>query len=244
MDRKSVSGYCFYHYGCLVSWSSQKQKVIASSSTEAEYYSPSYALREALWIRLFITSLQLSLPTPFPLLCDNQSAIRLANSDVSSPCSKHIDVQYHFIREKIEDGTFETSWIPTADMTADIFTKSLPFPAFSRHCSALGILPLPWKQFFLSLFLFFCLSSVRTRWGCIGPYGLSCPDLVTHSLLFFDLRLLDFLRHMWFSIPYIPTTPLSFSLSCHFLPDTKVHYSPSYFLTILTIHVVAHLMAR
>ena len=143
MDRKSVSGYCFYHYGCLVSWSSQKQKVIASSSTEAEYYSPSYALREALWIRLFITSLQLSLPTPFPLLCDNQSAIRLANSDVSSPCSKHIDVQYHFIREKIEDGTFETSWIPTADMTADIFTKSLPFPAFSRHCSALGILPLP-----------------------------------------------------------------------------------------------------
>jgi hypothetical protein len=142
-DRKSVSGYCFYHYGCLVSWSAQKQKIIASSSTEAEYYSLSYALREGLWIRLFLTSLQLPLPTPFPLLCDNQSAITLANCDTNSPRSKHIDVRYHFIREKIEDGTFETSWIPTADMTADIFTKPLPFPAFSRHRLALGVVPLP-----------------------------------------------------------------------------------------------------
>jgi hypothetical protein len=142
-DRKSVSGYCFYMHGCLISWSAQKQKIIASSSTEAEYYSLSYALREGLWIRLFLTSLQLPIPTPFPLLCDNQSAIKLANSDTSSSRSKHIDVRYHFIREKIEDGTFETSWIPTADMTADIFTKPLPFPAFSKHRSALGVVPLP-----------------------------------------------------------------------------------------------------
>ena len=55
-DRKSVSGYCFYLHGCLISWSTQKQKVIASSSTEAEYYSLSYALCEGLWIRLFLTS--------------------------------------------------------------------------------------------------------------------------------------------------------------------------------------------
>jgi hypothetical protein len=142
-DRKSVSGYCFYMHGCLISWSAQKQKIIASSSTEAEYYSLSYALREGLWIHLFLTSLQLPIPTPFPLLCDNQSAIKLANSDTSSSRSKHINVRYHFIHEKIEDGTFETSWIPTADMTADIFTKPLPFPVFSKHHSALGVVPLP-----------------------------------------------------------------------------------------------------
>jgi len=142
-DRKSVLGYCFYMHGCLISWSAQKQKIIASSSTEAEYYSLSYALREGLWIRLFLTSLQLPIPTPFPLLCDNQSTIKLANSDTSSSRSKHINVQYHFIHEKIEDGMFETLWIPTADMTADIFTKPLPFPMFSKHRSALGIVPLP-----------------------------------------------------------------------------------------------------
>jgi len=142
-DRKSILGYCFYTHECLISWSAQKQKIIASSSTEAEYYSLSYALREGLWIRLFLTSLQLPIPTPFPLLCDNQSAIKLANSNTSSSRSKHIDVRYHFICEKIEDGTFETSWIPTANMTADIFTKPLPFPAFSKHRSALGVVPLP-----------------------------------------------------------------------------------------------------
>jgi transposase InsO family protein len=142
-DRKSVSGYCFYLHGCLISWSAQKQKVIASSSTEAEYYSLSYALREGLWIRLFLTSLQLPIPTPFPLLCDNQSAIKLANSDTSSSRSKHIDVRYHFICKKIEDGTFVTTWIPTGDMTADIFTKPLPFPSFSKHRRALGIVPVP-----------------------------------------------------------------------------------------------------
>lgn len=58
-DQKSISGYCFYLHGCLISWSAQKQKVISSSSTEAEYYSLSYALRKGLWIRLFLTSLQL-----------------------------------------------------------------------------------------------------------------------------------------------------------------------------------------
>lgn len=142
-DRKSVSGYAFYQYGCLISWSSQKQKVIASSSTEAEYYSLLYTLCEALWIRLFLTSILLPHPTPFPLLCDNQSAITLTNSDTNSPQSKHIDVRYHFIHEKIEDGTFETSWILTADMTADIFTKPLPFPAFSKHCLALGVVSIP-----------------------------------------------------------------------------------------------------
>ena len=83
-DRKSISGYCFYMHGCLISWSAQKQKIIASSSTEAEYYALSYALREGLWIRLFLTSLQMPIPTPFPLLCDNQSAIKLANSNTSS----------------------------------------------------------------------------------------------------------------------------------------------------------------
>ena len=138
-DQKSISGYCFYFHSCLISWSAQKQKVIALSSTEAEYYSLSYTLCKGLWICLFLTSLQLPVPTPFPLLCNNQSAIKLANSDTSSSHSKHISIWYHFICEKIEDGTFITSWIPTAD----IFTKPLPLPSFSKHHLALSIVPIP-----------------------------------------------------------------------------------------------------
>jgi len=141
---KSVSGYCFYMHRCLIFWSAQKkQKIIVSSSTKAEYYSLSYALHKVLWIHLFLTFLWLPIPTPFPLLCDNQSAIKLANSNTSSSQSKHIDVSYHFICEKIEDGIFETFWISTADMIADIFMKPLLFPVFSKHHLALGVVPLP-----------------------------------------------------------------------------------------------------
>lgn len=142
-DRKSVSGYAFFCFGSLVSWSSSRQKVVAASSTDSEYYAMSNAVREALWIRLFLTINHFPVPKPFPLFSDNQSAITIANkpNHVNSSRSKHIDVRYHFIRERIDDGTFETIWLPTADMTADIFTKPLPVPSFEKHRAALGIVP-------------------------------------------------------------------------------------------------------
>jgi hypothetical protein len=138
-DRKSISGYCFYFMNSLVSWSAVKQCSISLSSTEAEYYSMTHALKEALWIRLFLTLLSLPVPRPFPLLSDNQSACALANNSVISSRSKHIDVRHHFIREHIADGTFCTTWIPTADMPADIFTKPLSLPLFLKHRSSLGL---------------------------------------------------------------------------------------------------------
>lgn len=120
-----------------------------------EYYSLSYALHKGLWIHLFLTSLQLPIPTPFPLLCNNQSAIKLTNSNINSSWSKHIDVQYHFICKNIEDETFITTWILIGDMTTDIFTKPLLFPSFSKHRQALGIIPVLWFLLFCYLHFFF-----------------------------------------------------------------------------------------
>jgi hypothetical protein len=61
------------------------------------------------------------------------------NSPAISARSKHIDIRHHFIRDLIKAGSFSTTWIPTADMPADIFTKALPFVAFSRHRDILGL---------------------------------------------------------------------------------------------------------
>ena len=108
VDRKSISGYSFYFQGSLVSWSAVKQKFIALSLTEAEYYAMTHAFKEA-------------------------------HSPAISTWSKHIDIRHHFIRDLVQDGSFSTTWIPTADMPADIFTKALPFPVFSRHCDVLGL---------------------------------------------------------------------------------------------------------
>jgi hypothetical protein len=139
-DRRSISGYCFYFLNSLVSWSSTKQKTVSLSSTESEYYAMTHAMKEALWIRLFLTIHRLPIPKPFPLLCDNQSALALIESEAISSRSKHIDVRYHFIREHIAEGSFHTNWIPTSDMTADILTKPLLPPLFLKHRNSLGLI--------------------------------------------------------------------------------------------------------
>jgi len=139
IDRKSISGYSFFFQGSLVSWSAVKQKAIALSSTEAEYYAMAYAFKEALWLHSFLSLLKLPVPRPFPILSDNQATCALSTSLVISARSKHIDIRHHFIRDLIHDGSFSTTWIPTVDMPADIFTKALPFVSFSRHRDVLGL---------------------------------------------------------------------------------------------------------
>lgn len=101
-----------------------------------------HALREALWVRLFLVLLRLPVPRPFPIASDNQSTLFIANSDSVSTRSKHIDIKYHFIRSQLDDGTFTTVWVPTGDMIADIFTKSLPIDLHYKHCPSLGLTPL------------------------------------------------------------------------------------------------------
>ena len=139
IDWKSISGYSFYFQGSLVSWSAVKQKLIALSSTEAEYYAMAHAFKEALWLRTFLELLHLPVPRPFPILSDNQAACSLSNSSAISARSKHIDIRHHFLRDHVQAGSFTTSWVPTEDMPADIFTKPLPLVHFSRHRDVLGL---------------------------------------------------------------------------------------------------------
>ena len=131
--RRSISGFCFFFQGSLVSWSAVKQRTIALSSTEAEYYALTHAFKEALWLRIFLTLLNLPVPHPFPVFSDNQAAISLSSSTSVSSRSKHIDIRYHFLRSHVSDGSFTITWIPSSDMPADLFTQLLSDPAFSRH---------------------------------------------------------------------------------------------------------------
>ena len=96
-DRKSISGYSFYFEGSLISWSAVKQKSIALSSTEAEYYAMTHAFKEAIWLRSFLQFLKFPIPKPFPILCNNQAACSLSNSPAISARSKHIDIRHHFL---------------------------------------------------------------------------------------------------------------------------------------------------
>ena len=138
-DRKSISGYSFFFLSSLVSWSTVKQKSIALSSTEAEYYVMTHAFKEALCLRVFLGFLNLPVPHPFPILSDNQAVCSLSTSTAISARSKHIDIRHHFIRTHVLDGSFVTTWVPTADMPADIFTKPLSSILFLCHRDVLGL---------------------------------------------------------------------------------------------------------
>ena len=123
--RRSTTGYLFKLAGGLVCWSSKRQATVAGSTTEAEYMAAATAVKEALGLRNLLSDFSISV-TPISIMADNQSAIKLLRNPISSLKTKHIDVVYHFTREKVMRGDITFSYVKTDDMLADIMTKGLP----------------------------------------------------------------------------------------------------------------------
>ena len=111
---------------------------MAASTTEAEYMAAAYAIKEALWLRTLLTELGMDLST-ISIYADNQSAIKLLKNPVLSMRSKHIDVIYHFARERVARKDIAFLYIPTDKMVADALTKSLPSTKFSFCRCAMGV---------------------------------------------------------------------------------------------------------
>jgi len=125
-DRKSTSGYCTFVGGNLVTWRSKKQNVVARSNAEAEFRSVAHGFCEVLWIKKFMQELKIAGPTPMKVYCDNKAAISIAHNPVLHDRTKHVEVDKHFIKEKIDSGEICMSYIPTKSQVADVLTKSLP----------------------------------------------------------------------------------------------------------------------
>ncbi|KAH9112109.1 hypothetical protein AeMF1_013507 [Aphanomyces euteiches] len=132
--RHSTSGYCFMLNNGLVSWKSRKQRTVALSSTEAEYMGLSEASQEAVWMKRLLLDLgEVDIRTPIVVWEDNQGSIALAKNPQHHNPTKHIDIRYHFAREKVQDQDIALKYCPTQNMIADIFTKALPASNF-RGC--------------------------------------------------------------------------------------------------------------
>ena len=123
--RRSTTGYVFLLNGGAISWSSRRQATVAASTTEAEYMAEAQAAKEALWVRKLLGDLGVAAPR-IKILADNQSAIKLANNPVTSARSKHIDVLYHFVRERVARGEVEFEYVASSEMVADVLTKAVP----------------------------------------------------------------------------------------------------------------------
>lgn len=140
-DFPSQSGYIFCLTGAVVSWKSSKQSTIADSTMEAEYIALSDEAKEAVWIKKFITELDVvsSIVDPVELYCDNNGAIAQAKEPRSHQRSKHILRHFHLIREIVQRGDVQICRVPTDDNLVDTLTKALSQQKHDRHLASFGI---------------------------------------------------------------------------------------------------------
>ena len=139
IDRKSTSGSCQFLGGRLVSWYSKKQKLISTSTAEAEYIAAGSCRAQILWMKNQLLDYGLSF-SKIPMYCHNQSAIAMTGNLVQHFMTNHISIIYHFIRDHVMEGTVELHFVPTDQQLADIFTKPLSESTFTRLVNELGMI--------------------------------------------------------------------------------------------------------
>nr|GEW30011.1 retrotransposon protein, putative, unclassified [Tanacetum cinerariifolium] len=138
-SRKSTSGGIQFLGGDkLVSWSSKKQDCTSMSFAEAEYVSLSVCYAQVLWMRTHLTDYGFHFDK-IPMCCNSKATIAISCNPVQHSRTKHIDVGYHFIKEKVEKGIVKLFFVETEYQLADLFTKALPEERFNYLVRQLGI---------------------------------------------------------------------------------------------------------
>ena len=137
--RKSTGGYGMLLSGGLICWSSKLQPTVALSTAEAETMAGVEAVKQVMYLRLFLQELGCEQHGPSLVYEDNNAAISIAHGKEQSKRSKHYQVKVHFLNEAHQNGVFAYEKVPTKLMLADTFTKALPREDFCRYRDWMGV---------------------------------------------------------------------------------------------------------
>ncbi|XP_057956674.1 uncharacterized mitochondrial protein AtMg00810-like [Malania oleifera] len=138
--RRSLTGYCFFLGNALISWRSKKQSMVSRSSAEAEYRSMASTTYEVTWLLYLLKDLQVKHDKSVLMYCDNQAALHIAVNPVFHERSKHIEANYHIVRNKVLDSTIKTFHVTFRNQLADVFTKALGVDNHIRLVKKLGLI--------------------------------------------------------------------------------------------------------
>ena len=131
--RRSTSAYIFTLFGGAINWMSKRQVVVTLSTTEAEYMATTHACKEAIWLKRLCSDIEFK-QGAVTIYSDSQNAIFLAKNLTFHARTKHIDVQYHFVRDMVKDGKANLEKVETLVNVVDALTKLVSTEKF-RWCS-------------------------------------------------------------------------------------------------------------
>ncbi|KAM1016639.1 hypothetical protein ACFX15_045458 [Malus domestica] len=138
---KSTLSYIFMLANGAVLWKSVKQDTIATSTMQAEFVACYEATSQAIWLRNFISSLEImdSIAKPVQIWCDNKVVIFYSKNNKRSPGTKHLNIKYALTRKKVKSGEIKVDYIETYAMLANPLTKVLPNAVFHKHAVNMGV---------------------------------------------------------------------------------------------------------
>lgn len=138
-DRRSTGGFAVFLGENLISWTAKKQPTVSRSSTEAEYKALTNATAEMMWVQKLLNELRIAHPPAARLWCDNLGAKYLSTNPIFHARTKHIEIDFHFVRERVASRLLDIQFINSGDQVADGFTKALPTVKLAKFRSNLNL---------------------------------------------------------------------------------------------------------